>query len=73
MKQTSLGLGASAKRTLARVLDEMERVVRWADMVSLCRRTSRKANVAAPPFPVESLLRIHFVQQWFTLSDLSMK
>jgi IS5 family transposase len=26
-----------------------------------------------PPFPVESLLRIHFMQQWFTLSDPAME
>lgn len=26
-----------------------------------------------PPFPVEMLLRIHFMQQWFTLSDPAME
>lgn len=26
-----------------------------------------------PPFPVELLLRIHFMQQWFTLSDPAME
>ena len=26
-----------------------------------------------PPFPVESMLRIHFMQQWFTLSDPAME
>lgn len=36
MKQTSLGLGASTKRTRRReFLDEMERVVPWADLVAL--------------------------------------
>ena len=25
-----------------------------------------------PPFPVESLLRIHFMQQWFTLNEPAM-
>ncbi|MBO1925894.1 transposase [Staphylococcus epidermidis] len=26
-----------------------------------------------PPFPVEMLLRIHFMQQWFNLSDPAME
>jgi IS5 family transposase len=26
-----------------------------------------------PPFPVETMLRIHFMQQWFTLSDPAME
>ena len=26
-----------------------------------------------PPFPVESLLRIQFMQQWFALSDPAME
>ncbi|NRT58403.1 hypothetical protein HNQ01_004171, partial [Leptothrix sp. C29] len=26
-----------------------------------------------PPFPVEAMLRIHFMQQWFNLSDPAME
>lgn len=31
------------------------------------------AKTGRPPFPVEMMLRIHFMQQWFTLSDPAME
>jgi IS5 family transposase len=74
MKQTSLGLGASTKRTRRReFLDEMDRVVPWADLVALVSPYLPQGKRGRPPFPVESLLRIHFMQQWFTLSDPAME
>jgi IS5 family transposase len=74
MKQTSLGLGASTKRTRRReFLEEMEQVVPWADLVALVSPYLPEGKRGRPPFPVESLLRIHFMQQWFTLSDPSME
>jgi IS5 family transposase len=30
-------------------------------------------NKGRPPFPVETMLRTHFMQQWFTLSDPAME
>ena len=32
-----------------------------------------RGRTGRPPFPVEMLLRIHFMQQWFTLSDAAME
>ena len=70
MKQASLVLGTSTKRTRKReFLGEMERVVPWSDLVSLVAPYLPEGRRGRPPFPVESLLRIHFMQQWFTLSD----
>ena len=74
MKQSSLGLGASTKRTRRReFLDEMDRVVPWSDLVAQIAPFMPEGKRGRPPFPVESLLRIHFMQQWFTLSDPAME
>ena len=74
MKQSSLGLGTSTKRTRRReFLDEMGRVVPWPDLVAEIAPFLPEGQRGRPPFPVESLLRIHFMQQWFTLSDPAME
>jgi transposase, IS5 family len=74
MKQTSLGLGTSTKRTRRReFLDEMERMVPWSELVAQIAPFMPEGKRGRPPFPVESLLRIHFMQQWFTLSDPAME
>jgi len=74
MKQTSLGLGSSTKLTRRReFLDEMDRVVPWSELVALIAPYMPEGKRGRPPFPVESLLRIHFMQQWFTLSDPAME
>ncbi|SPD61784.1 transposase (plasmid) [Cupriavidus taiwanensis] len=49
MKQTDLGLNLSTKRTRKReFLDEMNRVVPWADLVMLIAPYARKASAAVP-------------------------
>jgi transposase, IS5 family len=74
MKQASLGLGNSSRRTRKRqFLDEMERVVPWAALVTLIAPHMPAGQRGRPPFPVEAMLRIHFMQQWFTLSDPAME
>jgi len=61
MKQSSLGLGTSTKRTRRReFLDEMDRVVPWSDLVAQIAPFMPEGKRGRPPFPVESLLRIHF-------------
>jgi transposase, IS5 family len=74
MKQSSLGLGTSTKRTRRReFLDEMDRGVPWSALVAEIAPFMPEGKRGRPPFPVESLLRIHFMQQWFTLSDPAME
>ncbi len=53
----------------------MKLVVPWAELVSLVspHTPARGAKGGRPPFAVETMLRIHFVQQWFNLSDLTME
>jgi len=74
MKQTDLGLSLSTKRTRKReFLAQMERVVPWAALVELVAPYAPEGKKGRPPFPVETMLRIHFMQQWFTLSDPVME
>ena len=79
MKQMSLettGFERKTKRTRKReFLDEMNRVVPWSELVALIKphAPTRSAKGGRPPFFVETMLRIHFLQQWFTLSDPAME
>jgi IS5 family transposase len=74
MKQTDLGLNLTIKRTRKReFLDEMNRVVPWADLVALVAPFAPEGKKGRPPFAVETMLRIHFMQQWFGLSDPAME
>jgi IS5 family transposase len=73
MKQISLataGFELTAKRTRKRVfLEEMNKVVPWADLVALITPHAPAGKTGRPPFAVETMLRIHFLQQWFGQSD----
>jgi IS5 family transposase len=70
MKQADLGVNLSTKRTRKReFLDEMNRVLPWAALVALVTPHAPPGRRGRPPFPVETMLRIHFMQQWFGLSD----
>ena len=74
MKQADLGLNLTTKRTRKReFLAEMERVVPWAALVTLITPYAPEGKRGRPPFAVETMLRIHFMQQWFTLSDPAME
>ena len=74
MKQADLGLNLTTKRTRKReFLAEMERVVPWAALVALITPYAPEGKRGRPPFAVETMLRIHFMQQWFTLSDPAME
>ena len=74
MRQADLGLILTTKRTRKReFLDEMNRVVPWSALVELVAAHAPVGNKGRPPFPVETMLRIHFMQQWFTLSDPAME
>ena len=53
----------------AAFLSEMERVVPWADMCGLIAPCYPKPGNGRPPYGLERMLRIYFLQQWFNLSD----
>ena len=74
MHQSSLGFGKTSKRTRKRqFLDEMECVVPWSALVGLVAPYAPEGRRGRPPFVVETMLRIHFMQQRFTLSDPAME
>lgn len=53
-----------------RFLDEMDRVVPWADLVAAIEPVYPKAEgPGRPPVGIEHMLRHHCQQQWFNLSD----
>ena len=74
MKQLGLDLNRSAKKTRkAKFLDEMVCVVVWAALVQIVEPHCPPAKTGRPPFAVETMLRIHYLQQWFCLSDPAME
>ena len=74
MKQADLGLNLTTKRTRKReFLAQMEHVVPWTALVQLVAPYAPEGRKGRPPFSVETMLRVHFMQQWFTLSDPAME
>ena len=77
MKQKSFastGFELVTKRTRKReFLDEMNLVVPWSELVKLIEPHTPQAKTGRPPFAVQTMLRIHFLQQWFGLSDPAME
>ncbi|UJW83486.1 IS5 family transposase [Hydrogenophaga sp. SL48] len=76
MSQGESGFERKTKRTRKReFLDEMDLVVPWAELVSLItpHTPAPGSKGGRPPFAFETMLRIHFLQQWFNLSDPAME
>lgn len=65
MKQTSLDLNLSARRTRKQeFLAQMQRVVPWAALVELIAPYYPEGKNGRPPFALETMLRIHFMHVW---------
>ena len=74
MKQVALGLKLDIKKTRKReFLAQMDKVVPWDDLVALIAPCYPEGKNGRPPFSLHSMLRIHFLQQWFSLSDPAME
>lgn len=72
--QRDLGLDLSRRRTRKAVLlGGMKQVVHWAQLMFLIEPHAPQAKTGRPPFAVETMLRIHFLQQWFGLSDVAIE
>ncbi len=50
-------------------LQQMERIVPWAQLTGVIEPHYPKAGNARPPIGLERMLRIHFLQHWFNLAD----
>jgi IS5 family transposase len=80
MKQMNLSVTGFEKAPLRtrrrQFLEEMERVVPWAELVALIEPHAPRGGGAKggrPPFGLQAMLRIHFLQQWYALSDPAMQ
>ena len=77
MKQTTFAsaawerMGKVTRRE--RFLAEMDQVIPWASILSLIEPHYPKAGNGTQPMPMERMLRIYFMQQWFNLSDPAME
>ena len=73
MKQTRLDLNLSIRKTRKQeFLAQMEVVVPWSALVELIAPYYPEGKNGRPPFALETMLRVHFMQQWFSLSDPAM-
>jgi IS5 family transposase len=77
MKQQSLARGGFDRygKTTRRAafLAEMDRVVPWAELCALIEPHYPKPGRGRPPVGLERMLRIHFLQHWFNLSDPALE
>jgi hypothetical protein len=66
---------ASKRRKTRRevFLEEMERVVPWKAQLGLIEPHYPVAGRGLRPYPLESMLRVHLMQNWFALSDPAME
>ncbi|WEN14804.1 IS5 family transposase [Rhodanobacter sp. AS-Z3] len=57
-----------------RFLGEMDKVVPWADLLALIEPSyPTSGRRGRPPMAASTMLRIHFMQQWYALSDPAME
>ncbi len=77
MNQISLansGFELASKRTRKRAfLEEMDRVIPWSDLLALIAPHAPAGKTGRPPFALETMLRIHLLQQFFGHSDPAME
>jgi IS5 family transposase len=73
MKQTTFASAAWDRKGKVtrreRFLAEMDAVIPWQALLDLIDPHYPKAGNGTQPMPLERMLRIHFMQHWFNLSD----
>jgi len=57
----------------ARFLAEMDAVLPWDSLIALIEPYYKTGFGGRPPYPLERMLRIHFLQLWYNLSDPAME
>jgi len=68
------GFEIETKNTRKRFfLEEMNAVLPWASLVGIIQGYAPVAKSGRPPFPIEAMLRIHFLQFWNNYSNLAME
>jgi len=57
-----------------RFLEEMEAVIPWAELLAVIEpHYPKSGRRGRQPMPLETMLRIYFMQQWYALSDPGME
>jgi IS5 family transposase len=51
----------------------MEQVVPWAALLERIAPYYPEGRTGRPPFSLQTMLRVYFMPQWFTLSDPAME
>jgi len=54
-------------------LQEMDQVIPWKDLTEIIEKYYPKAGNGRQPMPLEMMLKIYFMQQWYALSDPAME
>lgn len=65
--------GKGRKTRKERFLAEMEQVVPWSILERLIESAYPVAGNGRRPYPLRTMLRIHLMQNWFSLSDPGME
>jgi IS5 family transposase len=78
MKQTSFASAEFARKKRKtrreRFLAEMDQVVPWSRLEALIEpHYPRSGRVGRPPIGVSRMLRMYFLQQWYTLADEALE
>jgi IS5 family transposase len=78
MKQTTFAsLSYPSKKMQTRrekFLAEMDQAVPWAQLIALIEpHYTNKGQRGRSPMPLQSVLRIYFMQQWYAMSDPAME
>ena len=80
MKQQTLAMAADQEAQFAQhrkptrrdtFLQTMESIIPWAALCEVIEPHYPKVGNGRPPIGLERMLRIHFLQHWFNLADLS--
>jgi hypothetical protein len=54
-------------------LQEMNHVIPWEEMLQIIKKYNPRAGNGRQPMPLERVLKIYFMQQWYGLSDPAME
>ena len=77
MKQTTFASSAWDRKGKVtrreRFLGEMDAVIPWAGLLGLIEPHYPRAGNGTQPLPMQTMLRIYFMQQWFNRSDPAME
>ncbi len=70
----SLAYDSQKKKTRRqKFLEEMDQVIPWKELLQVIEGYYPKAGNGRQPMPMERMLRIYFMQQWYNLSDPAME